>query len=507
MEGEARTRPVVDYATTPPHRRWSPTRPLPTQPLPSASRHRRRIVRSVAVAVFLLLAVLLAAHSPGLSPAGYRTLLVFAAAVGAWTLTRLDDTFIALAAAVALVLAGALTPDRLFAALGEQTIWLLVAAFVLAAGVTATGLPARVAVRLVVRARTTRQLAHLVTAGLVASALVIPATSGRAALALPVFLALAKVLRERRAIVHALAVLFPTVILLSAIATLIGAGAHLITTQVLIATTGEGISFGRWLLLGLPFALVSSHLAAEVVLGLFTSKDDRRLRFHVEPTEIAEQAGIPRGPLQQPERRVCWLLAAVVLLWCTESLHGLPPALVALAGALVVASPRVGTVNLGKALAGVPWSLLLFMASTAALASALTSSGAAGWLADRMLAPATGTKTLVLAGVVLVSAAAHLVIQSRSARSPVLVPLVIPLAVGAGLNPVALAFASTAAAGFCHTLPASAKPVAMFARLEDAPTYGRADLLRLSAVLGPLVALLVLLFAVTVWPLLGLPLA
>jgi di/tricarboxylate transporter len=93
-----------------------------------------------------------------------------------------------------------------------------------------------------------------------------------------------------------------------------------------------------------------------------------------------------------------------------------------------------------------------------------------------------------------------LVIQSRSARSSVLVPLIIPIAVATGVNPVIAAFASTAAAGFCHTLPASAKPMAMFA---DA--YHPRDLLKLSAVLAPVHVALVTTFAVWVWPIVALP--
>ncbi|MFC6094968.1 sensor histidine kinase [Saccharothrix lopnurensis] len=73
--------------------------------------------------------------------------------------------------------------------------------------------------------------------------------------------------------------LFPTVVLLSAVSTLIGAGAHLIADQLLRDAAGEGIGFLRWLLLGLPLAVVSCHLAAEVVLLLFTSRADRRDRL------------------------------------------------------------------------------------------------------------------------------------------------------------------------------------------------------------------------------------
>lgn len=138
-----------------------------------------------------------------------------------------------------------------------------------------------------------------------------------------------------------------------------------------------------------------------------------------------------------------------------------------------------------------------------AMGVALAESGAAKWLVGGV--PLDVPPWLFLAVVIAVSTAAHLILQSRSARSSVLVPLVVAAAVGAGVNPVAAALASTAAAGFCHTLPASAKPVTLFAQIPGVPTYTPRDLLRLSAVLAPLTAATVLLCALTLWPLLGVP--
>lgn len=421
------------------------------------------------------------------------TLVIFAITVVAWMIGRLDDTFVGLLAALALVGAGVIGHGELFGALGGDTIWLLIAAFVLAYGLAATGLPERVAAALIARAKTVRQLAHLITAALLLTALAVPATSGRAALALPVFMALAEVLHERPRVVRALALLIPSVILLSAVATLIGAGAHLITSQLLADATGAGIGFGQWLVLGLPFAVVSSHLCAELVVLLMTRRVDRKQRLPEIPHE--------EEPLTGEQKRVLVLLGVVIVLWCTGLVN---PAMVALGGAVVVTAPRIGTVGMSEALAKVPWSLLIFMASTAVIGTALSKSGAADWLGRMAFGGVTGSGVLIT--VVGVSLAAHLVLQSRSARSAVLVPLVIPLAVAAGINPAALAFASTAAAGFCHTLPTSAKPVAMFAAAQGVPTYRKRDLIRLSSVLGPLVAALVVAFALFVWPVLGLSL-
>ncbi|MFJ7137315.1 SLC13 family permease [Streptomyces fungicidicus] len=463
-----------------------------------------RLAATLCVALSLCALLAVPGNFPGLGGDARLTLAVFALATCAWVGTPIDDTYIALGAGLALTVTGVISSDTLFGTLGDSTVWLLICAFVLAAAVSRTGLAGRAAAFLVGGARTVRQLTHLTTAALVVTAFAVPATSGRAALALPVFLALAKALADRKRLVVMLALLFPTVILLSAVATLIGAGAHLITVSVLWEAAGERVGFTEWLLLGLPLAVASSHLAAEAVLLTTTRRADREGGVHITAEEIQRHSDRPvTGPWTQAEKRCALLLATVVALWCGEPLHQVPPAVVALIGAVVAASPALGTVRLKDALKTVPWSLLLFMAATMAMGVALAESGAAKWLVGGV--PTGVTPVMFLAVVIGVSTAAHLVLQSRSARSSVLVPLVVAAAVGAGVNPVAAALASTAAAGFCHTLPASAKPVTLFADIPGTPTYTPRDLLRLSAVLAPLTAALVLLFAVAVWPLLGVP--
>ncbi|MFH8613377.1 SLC13 family permease [Streptomyces sp. NPDC018029] len=463
---------------------------------------RQAVTLCAALSVCALLAV--PGNFPGLGADARLTLAVFALATCAWIGTPIDDTYIALGAGLALTATGVISSDTLFGTLGDETVWLLICAFVLAAAVARSGLAGRAAAFLVSGARSVRQLTHLTTAALVVTAFAVPATSGRAALALPVFLALAQVLADRKRLVVMLALLFPTVILLSAVATLIGAGAHLITVSVLWEATGERIGFTQWLLLGLPLAMTSSHLAAEAVLLTTTRRADRRGPVHITLDQLQAHSEQPvTGPWEAAETRCALLLATVVVLWCSEPLHQVPPAVVALIGAVVASSPALGTVGLKDALKTVPWSLLLFMAATMAMGVALADSGAARWLVSGL--PLDLSPWLFLTVVVAVSTAAHLVLQSRSARSSVLVPLVVAAAVGTGVNPVAAALASTAAAGFCHTLPASAKPVTLFAEIPDTPTYTPRDLLRLSAVLAPLTAALVLLFAVTLWPLLGVP--
>lgn len=468
--------------------------------------------RAGAAAVVLAAGITaLAVFGPDASGSAVPTLAVFAVAVWFWVFTDVDDTFVALSAAVVLTVVGITDADALFGSLGDDTMWLLIAAFIIAYAVSESGLATRAAAFVLTGARGPRTLVHLITIALVATAFAVPATSGRAALTLPVFLVLARVLADRPALVRMLALLFPTVILLSAVASLIGAGAHLITSQLLTTGGYEGFDFASWMIVGLPLALVSSHLAAELVLWLFTTAEERARGLRFGPEEFDDAgAGHVRGPLTVHQSRTALLVIAMVALWSTESLHGAPPALIALIGALVVTSPRYGGVGLGDAVKKIPWSLLLFMAATVTLGHALGISGAADLLASVALAPVpesgAAAGVVFVVAVVVISALSHLVIQSRSARSAVLAPIVISLAPGVGVSPVAAALLSTAAAGLCHTLPSSAKPVTIFAGVSGVPTFDRRDLLRLSAWLTPLMCVVFLVFAIWVWPALGLPL-
>lgn len=477
---------------------------------------RRGIVAGVALVAVVALLFLLppAGAASALTEQGRMTLMIFAFAVWAWVFSKLDDTYVALAAGLALVLFGVTSSDALFETLGDDTIWLLVSAFVIAAGVTSSGLATRATAWLVVAARSVRGLVHIITAALVVTAFAVPSTSGRAALAMPMFAALARTLRgpsygERyRRAVLVLAIVFPTVILLSAVASLLGAGAHLVTSRVVASATGEGFTFVSWMLLGLPLAVVSSHLAAELVLRLFANREVRKLPVELTSEQFAETTDTPvTGPLTVAESRAALILGVVVVLWCTSPIHNVHPAIVALVGALATTLPRYGSVTLKKTLAKVPWSLLIFMAATLALADALMVSGAAEWIAAAAFgALGLSSPFAFVVAVVVISTAAHLVIQSRSARSAVLIPVVVSLGPGVGVDPAAAAFASTAAAGFCHTLTSSAKPVAMFQSVDGIEGYRPEHLRRLSVVLGPLMVVIVLAFSYLVWPLLGLSL-
>ncbi len=65
-------------------------------------------------------------------------MIVFAVAVWLWVFTKIDDTYVALGAAAALTVVGVIDAEALFATLGDDVVWLLLSAFVIASGVASS---------------------------------------------------------------------------------------------------------------------------------------------------------------------------------------------------------------------------------------------------------------------------------------------------------------------------------------------------------------------------------
>lgn len=475
----------------------------PKQPGPGlfATGEKQMPVRMVRLLVGVLLisfaSFAIFASIDGLSHDMRVTLSVFAATLIAWTVMDLPETPVALAGALVLVLTNTVAEARLFQALGNEIIFLMLAAFVIGAVLKETGLAERATFKLLAPFRSVHGIFWAATGAIFLSAFVVPSTSARAAILMPIFLGLSQAI-ARPPVTRALALLFPTVILLSAAASLTGAGAHLVAADAIERSSGLPVDFARWAVLSAPFAFLSSLVACVVIMAVFLSSDDRKARI--------ECLGKASSSFSRQDKVILGVVAATVGLWATSSLHGVGLPIIALVGALIAASKSVSGISFKAALKGVEWNLLLFLAATLVIGEALLDSGAAKFLIDRVLAAFEGSEApsaWVLVGVaVCVSTLAHIVITSRTARATVLIPaLALPLA-GLGANPASMILLVTLGSGFCQTTMVSAKPVTLFGSMEPPPFSAR-DLFLLSVLLFvPFTALLAGL-AVMVWPALG----
>ncbi|MGK3994081.1 SLC13 family permease [Sorangium sp. So ce1024] len=472
---------AVDAAVERPPPRSQPTPPRPTD--------RARVLLPLSLIIAAGLAVVLPATLP--TPARIALFSVLLAII-LWSTTSFNVAYVGLGAAMLLLLTGVSPQERLFDSLGSDVIWLMIGAFILGGAVEKTGLAMRLAQRVVERARTVRGLFWFLTAVIIPSSLFIPSVSGRAVIAIPIFRSISSIAADRR-ITRALALLFPTVILVSTIGSLVGAGSHLVANKLLSDVTGRRLSFGEWVLHGMPFGMAASGAACAVIMALFLDGERRGRRIRVPRR--------PGGPFSRSERVTLAVGAAMVVLWLSERWHGYESATVTLAGALVLTAPG-GALSWKEGVQAVDWNLLLFVGAALFLGGALIDTGAASWIFNALLqgsgiGDVRGRLFLVLA-VGVVSLTSHLYLTSHVARAVALGPILLHLAANIDLDPAAVVFISTVGIDYCLTLPVSSKALLMFQGLEG-ETFRPVDLVLLSAVMLPVhLGLIVVLYS-TYW--------
>ncbi len=438
---------------------------------------------------------------PSLPIAARWSLWTFALAVILWSTTKINAAYIALTAILVLVVARGAAQEKLFDALASDVIWLMIGAFVLGGAVQKTGLASRLTEAVIGRAHTVSGTFWLLTTALIPLTFFIPSTSGRAAVAIPVFRSISDAADDSR-ITRALALLMPTVILVATVSTLIGAGSHLVANDLLHEITGQRISFTRWALYGVPFGVAAAYASCWTVMWLFLDRERRR-------RELKVSARAKRKPLSTTEWKTLIIAGAMASLWVSESWHGLEIATVSVAGALALTMPGVGVLNWKDGLKSVSWNLIVFVGAALVLGQSLIESGAAKWIIDNVFAlsgiAGASSTLLILLALAFISLTSHIYMTSHTARAAALVPGMLYLAGSLQLNPVAVLFISTVGMDYCLTFPVSSKALLMFQELET-ETYQPSDLLRLSAVLLIVHLILMALFYYGYWRWIGLAL-
>jgi len=206
-----------------------------------------------------------------------------------------------------------------------------------------------------------------------------PSNMGRIALLMPVVMALADqaglVEGSRGRIGLALAVGFGTFqlstsILPANVPNLVMAGA---------AETAYGVHFAY-----LPYLLL--HAPVGGVLKGIVLAACICLLFPAQPQQVG--AASQAGPLTAAERRLGLLLLATLLLWMTDTLHGVQPAWVGLAAACICLLPRVGFITGDEFATGVNFRTCIYIAGILGLAALVARSGLGDRIGQALLAVA-----------------------------------------------------------------------------------------------------------------------
>ena len=442
----------------------------------------------------LALALYLWPQAIGLAPALAPTAALVLFALGFWATGTLPFHLTALLLFVLALVLDIAPPRVIFAGFASSALWLVFGGLVIGAAVQTTGLGRRLARLLVRHLRGSyRRIIYGTIALGVGLAFLVPAAMGRIMIMVPIFavlageLGLARGSGGRTGIL--LAVSFGTI--LPAFGILPANLPNMVLLGVSETLYDVSLTYTAFLLLHFPvIGLIYALLLAELICRLLPD------RLHDRPV-VAE--ALP--PWSSAERRLLAILVLALVLWATDSLHGVSPGWVALGAAVACMLPGVGVLDVRTFETVTSFGAFFYVAGLLGMVGMIDASGLAATLAEtagRWLPVARDAPAWNF-GVLALAASLMALVTAQPGVPAVLGPVAGPLAEATGLPLVSVLM--TQVLGFAAILlPYESAPVMVAVQLAN---VGLGAATRLSLLLGSLTLLLLVPVAYLWWRWLG----
>jgi len=409
------------------------------------SRSIRPLILVGGAIVFLLL--MRAQPPPGLGQDAEAALAVFALAVIYWITGALPLMVTSLLVIVLLPLAGVLPARKAYALFGNEAIFFVLAAFMLAAAVNHRGLGRRVALNIFRRfGRTPKSLVASIFMLSSLMSFVVP-EHAVAAMVFPIVFDMVRTMelkpgQSRYATAMFLAMAWGTNT--GGIATLLGGARAPLALAILSESTGQRISFTMWSAATLPL-VAWLMVAGYIILSYFFPADVDSIDRSIG--ELSEHAA-RLGRITFDERMVAAILGVTVIAWLVGS-QALGYASIAILA--VVALFAFNLLSWREVEEYVNWGIILMYGGAIAVGSALQKTGAAGYLASSTLGRMK-SQTLMIA---ILGLTAELLGEalSHSAVVAALLPVGLGLAKRFAIDARAITLTVAIPAGLTFILP------------------------------------------------------
>ncbi|CAA0137371.1 Sodium-dependent dicarboxylate transporter SdcS [Mycolicibacterium vanbaalenii] len=250
------------------------------------------------------------------------------------------------------------------------------------------------------------------------------------------------------------------------LATIIGTPPNTLLVGYLEDEQNIDISFGQWMLLGLPLASILLVITWVLLAKLIFKPEIDELPGGKElfTTELAKLGRPSSG-----ERRVAVIFALAAISWISFPLIWEDPPIsdagIAIAAGVLLFILPAGA-NLGVRLLDwatavqLPWGVLLLFGGGLALSSQFSSSGLTEWIGIQAQS-LQGLSILLLVGIITAAVIFLTELTSNTATAATFLPVIGGVAVGIGADPLLLTIPVALAATSAFMLPVATPPNAI----------------------------------------------
>ncbi|QXD17307.1 DASS family sodium-coupled anion symporter [Rhodocaloribacter litoris] len=249
--------------------------------------------------------------------------------------------------------------------------------------------------------------------------------------------------------------------------TLVGTPPNALLAGFFSETYGIDIGFARWMMIGVPLVVVSIPLAFLLLTRVLYPI---RVRSFEGGQAVIMREWKELGPMSIAEKRVAAIFALTALLWMTRPLlaNALPmlsDAGIAMTAAIALFLAPSGSLEKPflldwPAARALPWGVLILFGGGLSLAGAISDTGLATYLGER-IASLPGWPTLAVLLLVVTLVVFLTEITSNTATAAAFLPILASVALGMDQNPLLFTVPAALAASCAFMLPVATPPNAI----------------------------------------------
>ena len=261
----------------------------------------------------------------------------------------------------------------------------------------------------------------------------------------------------------------------------------------------EPVGWLKWFeVMGLPMIVTS---IITMVMILFMFKPTKEVR--VNKAEILEKLEAMGSMSGKELRTAVWVTLAIIL-WMTDTLHGIDIGWVTLFIAMGMAMPKIGGILTPQSWSGVPVQTLIFLTAAVAIGRVGGATGMNTWIAQTVLPSSVPENMFILAAfITAVSIAIHMLFGSVIAVMGIIIPAMITFTSQMGITPLVPALLAYSAVASHYVLPF--QHLNMLVGLgEDNGMYSQKETIRLGIPFIIVIYVMTVLIEVPYWSMLGL---
>ncbi|MDD2497344.1 MAG: SLC13 family permease [Desulfitobacteriaceae bacterium] len=352
----------------------------------------------------------------------------------------------AMGVAVLLAVTNVLTAKEALAGLSDLNVVIFAGMFVVGAAIFQTGLAKRIGDS-VVKATGKGELRLIIGVMLIAAILSsLLSNTGTTAVLLPVTIGIA-----RSAGISKTRCLLPLALAagLGGIMTLVGTPPNLVVNGVLDSGDFRPFSFFEYAFIGIPLTIAGIIYIVTIGKKLLPNRTDDESINHVEKEEKVFRTNKQ------------WIAGAVLLvvvvMMAFEKKVGVPLAITAVAGALIMI--LTGCLTEREAYDSIDWTTIFLFAGMLPLAAAMEKTGAGSLIANTVIGMmGTSPSPYILVIVMFLLTSGLTQFMSNTASSALLAPIGVAIAQGLGASPHAVLMTIAAAASTAFATPVGTPP-------------------------------------------------